>query len=233
MENDHYSRVMASQFDDSDFIDRDFQSSQGSFSAAPGFNGGSVTFRPPSRTELDTRVGAAQQKLAELKRAQEELERERSALEEARRRRVEFQTGREEMLQNLTRGVELLQQAEFTARREAEQTGKTLTNLKEALTSVQGIQEETWTQENWNVELSKALASIEAARMEWNQARLKWAMLDGQPIPDLHKDGPAAPMTAWEGRSFWEMCKMGLALTWPVALVGLLGLTLLLVFRGR
>jgi hypothetical protein len=224
---------MASQFDDSDFIDRDFQSSQASYSAAPGHNGGSVTFRPPSRGELDTRVGAAHQKLAELKRAQEELERERAALEDARRRRLELQTGREEMLQSLTRGVELLQQTEFNARREAEQTGKTLANLRAALAAVDGIHEDAWTQENWNVELSKALASIESARMEWNQARLKWALLDGPVALEPTRSATASPIAGWEGRSFWDSCKLGLALTWPVALVGLLGVVLLLVFRTR
>src|SRR5579862_3464159 len=100
---------MASQFDDSDFIDRDFQNGQSAYSAASGHNGGHPSFHAPTREELDTRVGDAQQKLAQLRRAQEDLERERAALEEARRRRAEFQTGREEMLQNLTRGVTLIE----------------------------------------------------------------------------------------------------------------------------
>src|SRR5215831_434447 len=104
---------MASQFDDSDFVDRDYLNGQTGYTgAATG-----VAHRPPSPAELDSRATEAHQKLAELKRAQEELERERAALEDARRRRTEYQTGREEMLQNLTRGVALLEQAEFAARR--------------------------------------------------------------------------------------------------------------------
>lgn len=213
---------MASQFDDSDFIDRDYQAAQGSFTTAK-HSPSDITFRPPSRQELDTRVGAAQQKLAELKRAQEQLERERTALEEARRRRLEYQTGREEMLQNLTRGVALMDKAESDARRNAEQLAKTLARLREALTEVDRIQEDTWTEENWNTELTKALASIENSRMEWNRARLSWPLLNGQ------AEGVDAPKTSaavgspWEGRSFWELCKFGAAMTWPVALVGLIG----------
>lgn len=224
---------MASQFDDSDFVDREYQSSQGPFSAAPGHNGGGVTFRPPSREEIETRAAAAQQQLAELKRAQEALERERGALEEARRRRLEFQTGREEMLQSLTRGVGLLEHSEYNARREAEQMAKSLAGLREALSGVQGLREDTWNQENWNVELSKALAIIESSRMEWNQARLKWPLLDGEAADRATPMNGPLSAPGLQGRSFVDLCRLGLALTWPVALVGLLGVILLLVFRTR
>ncbi len=220
---------MASQFDESDFIDRDYQSTN--YSAATS-NGGGGTPRPPTRAELDSRVGAAQLKLAELRRAQEALERERSALEESRRRRVEFQSGREEMLQSLTRGVSLMEQAEFAARRDAEQMGKTLTGLREALAAVEGIHEETWTEENWNVELTRALASIENARLEWNKARLGWSLLNGTP-EERAKTETGPGLAATEGRPFLELCRLGLALTWPVAVVCLIGFVLLLVFRLR
>ena len=82
--------------------------------------------RAPTREEVDRKVVEAQQKLAELKRAQEDLERERAALEELRRRQTEFQTGRQEMIHNLTRGLGLLEEAEFNARRDAEQMVKTI-----------------------------------------------------------------------------------------------------------
>ena len=229
----HYSPVMASQFDDSDFIDPDFQHSDSPHSPSAGPQRGRVAFRPPSRQELDTRVGEAQHKIAELKRAQEELERERAALEEARRRRVEFQSGREEMLQSVTHGITLLEQAEFTARRDAEQMAKTLAGLREVLGGVQAIREETWTQETWNMELSKALASIENARMEYNRARLNWSVLNGEAAEAHTTARPSGLSNAWEGRPFLELCKLGLAMTWPVAAVGLVGLILFLCLRHR
>jgi len=115
-----------------------------------------------------------------LKRAQEELERERAALEETRRRQMEFQTGRQELIQNLTRGLGLLEEAEFNVRRDAEQMAKTLAELRDALEKMERIHEETWTQDNFNVELTRALTTIENARMEWNSARLKFPLLSGQ-----------------------------------------------------
>src|SRR5437867_12295050 len=172
---------MASEFDESDFVDGDFQAAKKSPFAAPQPGGAG---RQPSREELDSRVTETQQRLMELKRAQEELERERATLEEARRRRTEFQTGREEMLQSLTRGVGFLEEAEFNSRRDAVHMARTLGELRQALTKVQGIHEETWTQENYNLELTRALTAIDNARMEWNAARLKWSFLNGPREPE-------------------------------------------------
>ncbi len=174
---------MASKFDQSDFVDTDYQMAQKSAYASVSPPSASLSHRPPSREELEIKSNDAQAKLAELKRAQEELERERAALEEARRRRVEFQNGRAEMLQHLTRGVGLLEQSEFAARRDAEQMGRTLSDLKLALEKVSQIQEENWTQETWNLELTRGLATIEHARMEWNSAQLKWNVLNDSALP--------------------------------------------------
>jgi hypothetical protein len=215
---------MASEFDESDFVDSDFQAAKKSPFAAPQPGGAS---RPPTREELDSRVSETQQRLMELKRAQEELERERAALEEARRRRTEFQTGREEMLESLTRGIGFLEEAEFSARRDAEQMARTLGELREALTKVQGIHEETWTQDNYNVEVTRALTVIDNARMEWNAARLKWALLSGPPAAATEEgsasvEKSAAP--ALDSLGFLRLCKLGLALTLPLVALALAAL---------
>ncbi|HTG43919.1 MAG TPA: hypothetical protein VK633_05245 [Verrucomicrobiae bacterium] len=223
---------MASKFDESEFIDTDYESSRQNLglgavttttmSAQPSLASSS---RPPSREEIEAKVSDAHTKLAELKRAQEQLERERAALEESRRRRAEFQNGREEMLHHLTRGAALLEEAEFAARRDAEQMSKTLAGLHEALAKVDGLKEESWTQENWNTELTRALTTLENARMEWNSARLKWTVLDGalKAAAPEKPGGPPGFAGALEGRNFKELCELGLAFTWPVALAALLG----------
>lgn len=223
---------MASEFDESDFVDSDFQAAKKSPFAAPAAGGAS---RPPTREELDSRVGETQQRLMELKRAQEELERERAVLEEARRRRSEFQMGREEMLESLTRGVGLLEEAEFSARRDAEQLAKSLAALREALVKVQGIHDETWTQENYNVELTRALTVIDNARMEWNANRLKWPLLGGpQPAEDSAAATERPASVPLDSLGFLPLCKLGLAMTWPLVLVAVAALgVLIFVVLGR
>src|SRR5215510_1377668 len=144
---------MATDYDATEFIDSDFQSQKSPYSSA-----GSPQ-RAPTREEVDSKVAEAQQKLAELKRAQEELERQRAALEETRRRQREFETGRQEMVQNLTRALGLLEEGELTARQEAEQMAKSLADLREALAKVSAIHEESWTKDNFAVELTRALTT--------------------------------------------------------------------------
>jgi DNA repair exonuclease SbcCD ATPase subunit len=223
---------MASQFDASEFVDDDFQTAQ----AAQKGRGTAVVApadRAPTREQVDTKVGQMQEKLADLKRAQQELERERALLEETRRRQAELTTGREEMLHHLTRGIGLLGEAEFAARRDAEQMSKSLIELRDALAKIQAINEQTWTKDNINVELTRALTVIENARLEWNASRLKFPVLT-EPAPD-----PAAIPGADQSlpkllqqQSWSQLCKLGLALTWPVALTAI-AIVVVILLRTR
>jgi chromosome segregation ATPase len=208
---------MAAEYDATEFIDTDFTAQK---SAAP------------SRDDVDRKVVEAQQKLVELKRAQEELERERAGLEELRRRQNEFQAGRQEMTQQLTRGLGLLEESEFTARRDAEQMSKTLNDFRDALLKVQAIHEDSWTKENYQIELTRALTTIENARMEWNSARLKLPVLAGENRPTAAQEKIAAAKAApsLAEMNFGSLCKIGLALTWPL-LVAALGIFWALLWR--
>jgi predicted nuclease with TOPRIM domain len=167
-------------------------------------------------------VVEAQQKLVELKRAQEELERERSGLEELRRRQTEFQTGRQEAIQNLTRAIGLLEEAEFAARRDAEQMAKTMTDFRDALGKVQAIRDETWTKENFQMELTRGLTTVENARMEWNSARLKIPALAGETRPAAtlrESSGQTAVRASLAELPFGQLCRIGIALSLPIMLV--------------
>ena len=179
------------------------------------------TGRAPTREELDSQLTATQQDLAKLREAQEQLERAKAAIEEMRRRRGEFHTGREEMLQNLLRGVALLEQAEMNLRRDALQMGRTLEGLRGALGNVQGLNEQTWTDTTWETELARALAAIENARMEWNQARLAWSVLEEGSASAGQAAGSAAPVSLLTGLTTAQLARLGLAFNWPVALLGL------------
>lgn len=221
---------MPTEFDASDFVDSDFQPSRKTGYASTAPSPGSSSDRAPTREEVDSRVTETQGKLAELKRAQEELERERAGLEELRRRQLEFSTGREEMLQSLTRGVGLLEETEFAARRDAEQMAKSVADLKEALVKVQLLNDQGWSKENFHVELTRALTTLENARMEWNAARLKFVILSGEHPKEAQTIfAPAAP-SAFGTLDMSQLFKMGIALTWPLVLVGL-GIFLMLLLR--
>jgi hypothetical protein len=214
---------MAGEYDPTEFIDTDFTAQKSPLAA-------------PTRDDVDRKVVEAQQKLVELKRAQEELERERAGLEELRRRQSEFMTGRHEIIHQLTRGLGLLEDAEFAARRDAEQMVKTLGDFRAALIKVQAIHDETWTKENFQIELTRALTTIENARMEWNSARLKLPVLAGDTssAAAAEKNSAAAASAAsLAGMSFTRLCKIGLAFTWPLLLVALVALGVFIAILAR
>ena len=215
---------MAGEYDSTEFIDTDFTAQKSPFAA-------------PSRDDVDRKVVEAQQKLVELKRAQEELERERAGLEELRRRQNEFTTGRQEIVQQLTRGLGLLEEAEFAARRDAEQMVKTLDDFRAALAKVQAIHDETWTKENFQIELTRALTTIENARMEWNSARLKISALAGETKRGSDAPSPASAAAAaapsLADLRFGQLCKIGFAFTWPLLLVALGALGVFIAILAR
>jgi hypothetical protein len=226
-----YARAMASNYDTTEFVDADFQAHKAPATAS-GFS--SLSPRAPTREEVDIKVTEAQQKLAELKRAQEELERERASLEETRRRQSEFQTGRTEMMQHLARGLTLLEKAEFDARQEAEQMKMVVAEFRTACSNLEAIDENSWSHETFPSELSRALACVENARMEWNAARLRFPILNGQTLETSDATGqPGSLISSVEKMSLAQLCKIGLALTWPLAVVALLalGLMVFLVLR--
>jgi choline dehydrogenase-like flavoprotein len=223
---------MSAEYDATEFVDNDFQAAHKT-AYTGSVNTSSTANRAPSREEVDAKMGETQQKLAELKRVQEELERERAGLEETRRRQLEYHHGRAETIQNLTRGVGLLTEAEFAARRDAEQMAKSLADMSAALAKVEATNDQHWTKENFAVELTRALTVIENARMEWHSARLKFPVLSGaHPTAKSEKHAHPAP-GLFAGQSPGQLCKLGLALTWPIAAAVLVIGAVMLLFMRR
>ncbi len=220
---------MSSDYDATEFVDGDLQPHKSPFSATPA--GAGQPLRAPTREEVAADLAKKQQELAAIIREKEEKEWERAALEETRRRQMEFHSGREETIQNLTRGVGLLEEAEFSTRRDAEQMAKALVDLRDALAKVQAIHEDAWTKDNFSTELTRALTAVENARMEWNAARLKFPVLSNPAQEDgaIASGAAATPSSLLAAHSFRELCRLGLALTWPLAVVALLALAVFLV----
>ena len=183
----------------------------------------STTVANDDREELDNQVSSLQSKLAELNHTRDKLEREKATVEESRRRFAEFQTGHEEMLHELTRSLGLLEEAQMNAQREAEQMAFTMDDLRDALSKVEVLEDVDTHDEHWKVQLTRNLTTIENARMELNSARLKWTLLSG----NLDEEGErfVAPTQGGTNgitmpKSFGQLCLWGLALTWPILLIG-------------
>jgi chromosome segregation ATPase len=190
-----------------------------------------VTLLSEDREELDNQATSLQTKLAELNRAREKLEREKATVEESRRRFSEFETGREEMMHEITRSLGLLEDAQMDAQREAEQMARTMDDLRDAFSKIETLEDVDTHDEQWKVLLTRNLTTIENARMEINSARLKWPLLDAETRET------STPLAATSNtnridmampKSFGELCLWGLALTWPILLVGAVIIAILL-----
>jgi hypothetical protein len=139
------------------------------------------------------------------------------------------------MVHNLTRGLGLLEEAEFNSRRDAEQMVKTITDFRDALNKIQAVHDESWTKENFHIELTRALTTIENARMEWNSARLKLPALAGESAQKKTEteSTPQPVVSPFASLSFGELCKIGLAMTWPLLIVALGALAIFAVILLR
>ena len=100
---------------------------------------------------------------------------------------------------------------------------------------MEAIHEDSWTRDNFSTELTRALTTLENARMEWNAARLKFTVLSGDSAEQNAAASPLpqAPSAVLGTFSFGQLCRLGFALSWPVAAVVLLvGLAMVaLLFR--
>jgi len=96
------------------------------------------------------------------------------------------------------------------------------------LSRVQAIQDEVWTKENFQMELTRALTTVENARMEWNSARLKLPVLQGESQVSVAGEKSVATASLTH-LSVGQLLKLGFAL-WPVAL-GVLAIFLALILR--
>ena len=151
---------------------------------------------------MEGRVSETQVKLAELKRAQEELERRTLANPrpapppEARvpdRARGNAATSH-------ARHQSAPRRAGFTARRDAEQMGKAVGDLKDFLLNEKSRprprsigRRKTSTSSFY----SEAVTPVEHARMEWNSALLKFPVLSGQGMASAASK-PAGTVSAAE-----------------------------------
>ena len=102
--------------------------------------------------------------------------------------------------------------------------------FREAVHKVQSINEQAWTSENHSVELTSAATTIENARMEWNSARLKFPLLAGAPQATPEPSESASRRVFPPDTDLLELCKIGLALNWPLVLLGA-GIFMVLLWR--
>jgi len=78
--------------------------------------------------------------------------------------------------------------------------------------------------------LTRATTTIENARMEWNAARLKLPILTAAAESGTEPAAAKTGVSLFTTTDLLQLCKIGLALTWPLVLLGF-AVFVVLLFR--
>jgi TolA-binding protein len=193
-----------------------------------------ATHPGPGRADLSSRVAGAEQEMTELRQRQEQIERTRQRLEELSQRQKRYETAKRATLASLERGVVWLENQQARARQTAEMLGVMREEFRNAARSLGAVDESGWRDATLDVDLSRALATVEEAQAVYRKgtARIQaagWFRAAGEELPER-----AAGLDAQGARSrgFWAWAGIGLAFTLPAVVVAFVLFALWVYFTG-
>jgi chromosome segregation ATPase len=186
---------------------------------------------------MDHRVHVAQERLSRLRKEQEEIEREKAALEDLRRKQQSFIQGRTEMMDRLSRSIGLLDREMNDNRRKLEQMMVMRESFADHVESVNSLTPEDWSRQNLQSELSRALAVIEDAKLEYDRSMVRlqaYTQAPVQPAP-ANTSAPTGQLqslfpTTMDRQTFRQWAFLGLAFTTPVLILAAVTGLLKLIF---
>jgi DNA repair exonuclease SbcCD ATPase subunit len=191
-----------------------------------------LTEEVPSGEHLDDQVQKAQEQLLQLKRQQEHIEKQKRELEELSRRQDELEQGRGEMTDKLTRALVVLEREAYNAQSRLEQIRVARESFAQHLELVEAIDPRNWDPSDLHKELSRALSTVDDARTEYNEHRSRLQAGGGngeQSLPDT----PPGAYESNNGRSFSEWVQIGLALSLPLIIFGVIAIAVFAWLASR
>ena len=187
------------------------------------------------KEELSNQVTGAASEIDRLHKRQMALEKEKQELEELTRRQEEYETGKKDITEKLTRGIVLVEKEHGQASRMVELLAETRERFNESLNELESIDEEEWSDEDFQTELNRALVRVGIAKDMYKKAL---ARIDSaswhKSAPDKKKSDVFAEadreLKIDMGFKFWLVA--GLAASLPLMLVGVLLFGMWLYFTG-
>src|SRR6185437_7951574 len=186
-----------------------------------------------SPEHLDSQMQKAQEQLLQLKRQQEQLEKQKRELEELSRRQEELEHGRAEMTDKLARALVVLEREAYNAQKRLEQLRATRESFGQHLELIEAIDPKSWNPADLHKELSRALSTVDDARTEYSEQRSR-LQATGENTGDTPLPGVASD--AYEndgGRSFSQWFQIGVALTLPLIIFGIIALAVFFWMASR
>ena len=179
---------------------------------------------PLSPEHLDSQVQKAQDQLLQLKRQQDQIEKQKRELEELSRKQEELDRGRAEMSDKLTRSLVVLEREAYDAQKRLEQLRAMRESFGQHLELIEAIDPKSWNPADLHKELSRALSTVEGARVEFGQQRSRLQATGAgdsdEALPEIE------PVFSSGGRSILQWMKIGFAFSLPLIVFGFIALFL-------
>ena len=186
-----------------------------------------------SQEHLESQVQKAQEQLLQLKRQQEQIEKQKRELEELSRRQDELDRGRAEMTDKLTRSLVVLEREAYNAQKRLEQIRATRESFGQHLELIEAIDPKSWNPADLHKELSRALSAIDDARTEYSDQRSRLQATGDSTsdtsLPDIASDAYESN----NGRTFFQWVEIGIALTLPLIIFGVIALAFFFWMASR
>ena len=181
---------------------------------------------PLSPEHLDSQVQKAQEQLLQLKRQQDQIEKQKRELEELSRKQEELERGRAEMSDKLTRSLVVLEREAYDAQKRLEQLRAMRESFGQHLELIEGIDPKSWNPTDLHKELSRALSTIDGARVEYTQQRSRLQASNAAEGGEDMALAEIEPVFSSGGRSLMDCIKIGFAFSFPLIVFAFIALFL-------
>src|SRR4029453_10563379 len=177
-----------------------------------------------SAEHLDEQMQKAQEQLLQLKRQQDQIEKQKRELEELSRRQEELERGRAEMTDKLTRSLVVLEREAYNAQKRLEQLRATRESFGQHLELIEAIDPKSWNSADLHKELSRALSTVDDARTEYADQRSRLQATEENAGDASLPDAVSDTYGLNGRRSFTQWLQIGIALTLPLIIFGVIAL---------
>lgn len=176
--------------------------------------------------DFEGQLADAQTQLEMLQAQRRELERQKLALEDLNQRKQEFLNGQLDLTEKYSNAVTTIERELYESKQEIDDLEQTKTAFEAHLNRIESLNPEAWPKESLNEELQKALAILDKAEDEFEQAASYFAGTRKSSI----FGGPSASVRSLGGASdFNTMFRNGFAFNLPVLVLGSLALLIYLI----
>ncbi len=125
------------------------------------------------KEDMSNQMAGAVKEIEQLRMKQVDLEKEKIELEDLARRQDDYQKNKLEIVEKLTKSLILIEKEEVNAARMVELFSVMGMRFKASLSELQKIDEGSWTDDNYQMEISKAQVLVEDARNIYKKAMAK------------------------------------------------------------